>query len=294
MKASRLVVIPMLVAGIAACHRQNAGDRTAETNPTPSPVVAAPAPQATAPGDDASRSGMPEASEGPATTGSGAGAGMSRERSRAASVPRSAPATVPSDVPAPSRREAPQEPSAPQESALSASVQRPEPVVIPAGTELPVKLGETLSSDESQPEQKVTAELVDSISSNGRVVLPAGSEVIGHVVVAQRSGRVKGRARLVVAFQEIRAHGTTYMIDAPRWDVTAASSSGRDAKIAGGAAAAGAIIGAITGGGKGALKGGAIGGAAGGAAVLVTRGYEVELPAGSRHRITLREPLRIE
>ncbi len=171
---------------------------------------------------------------------------------------------------------------------------RPEPIVLPAGTALPVRLEETLASDKSRPEEKVSAALTEDVSASGRVVLPAGSEVIGHVVVAQQSGRVKGRARLVVAFDEIRTPGRTYAIEAPRWDITAASSRSRDAKIAGGAAAAGAIIGAITGGGKGALKGGAIGGAAGGAAVLITRGYEVELPAGSRHKITLRQPLRIQ
>jgi uncharacterized protein YcfJ len=105
---------------------------------------------------------------------------------------------------------------------------------------------------------------------------------------------VKGRARLVVSFDEIRARGRSYPMQASRWDVTAASSKGKDAKIAGGAAAAGAIIGAIAGGGSGALKGGAIGGAAGGAAVLATRGNEVELRVGMEQKITLRQALRLE
>jgi hypothetical protein len=140
----------------------------------------------------------------------------------------------------------------------------------------------------------VSAELAEDVKLDGRVVLPAGAEVLGHVVTARRSGRVKGRARLVVAFDEIRLHGKSYEIQAARWDVTAASSRDRDAKIAGGAAVAGAIIGAIAGGGKGALRGGLIGGAAGGAAVLVTRGNEVELRSGVRHKITLRSALRLD
>ena len=137
------------------------------------------------------------------------------------------------------------------------------------------------------------AELVESVSHEGQVVLPAGSEVIGHVVVAQQSGRVKGRARLVLGWDEVRVRNRSYTIDAARWDITAESSKGRDAKIAGGAAAAGAIIGAITGGGSGALKGAAIGGAAGGAAVLITRGNEVELPAAVVRKVVLTSPLRI-
>ena len=107
------------------------------------------------------------------------------------------------------------------------------------------------------------AELAEDVVVDGDVLLPAGSEVIGHVVSAVRSGRVKGKARLVVSFDQVRADGKTFRIDATGFDVTAGSSAGKDAKIAGGAAAAGAVIGAIADGGEGALKGGLIGGAAG-------------------------------
>ena len=85
-----------------------------------------------------------------------------------------------------------------------------------------------------------------------------------------------------------------YRIEATPVDVTAESSKGKDAKIAGGAAAAGALIGAIAGGGKGALKGGAIGGAAGGAAVLATRGQEVVLEAGTPLEVTLTQQIQID
>ena len=73
----------------------------------------------------------------------------------------------------------------------------------------------------------------------------------------------------------------------------AGSSKGKDAKIAGGSAAAGAIIGGIAGGGSGALKGGLIGGAVGGGAVLATRGVEVELPAGTPYKIELKKSLQV-
>jgi len=129
---------------------------------------------------------------------------------------------------------------------------------------------------------------------DGDVLLPAGSDVLGHVVSAQRSGRVKGKARLVVSFSQVRTGSRTHRIDATGFDVTAGSSKGKDAKIAGGAAAAGVVIGAIADGGEGALKGGLIGGAAGGAAVLATRGQEVELKAGSRYTIELRKSLRLD
>ena len=112
-------------------------------------------------------------------------------------------------------------------------------------------------------------------------------------VTSLRSGRVKGRAHLVVSFGQIRSGRRTYDVSMTGFDVTAESSKGKDAKIAGGAAAAGAIIGAIADGGSGAAKGGLIGGAAGGAAVLATRGKEVELRSGQSLTVKLTGSVQI-
>jgi hypothetical protein len=169
----------------------------------------------------------------------------------------------------------------------------PRPRIVASGTALPIVLQQALSTKTAQAEDPVLAELAEDVSVDGDVLLPSGSEVRGHVVSALRSGRVKGRARLVVAFDEVRVDGRTYEIEATGFDVTAGSSKGKDAKIAGGAAAAGVLIGAIADGGSGAAKGGLIGGAAGGAAVLATRGVEVELAAGSRYTIKLQKGLRL-
>jgi len=152
----------------------------------------------------------------------------------------------------------------------------------------------TVASNTSHVEDRVLAEVAEDVVADGRVVLPEGAEVIGHVVAAVPSGRVKGRARLAVRFEEVRVGGVSYVLDATGIDVTAASAKGRDAKMAGGATAAGAIIGAIAGGGKGALKGGAIGAAAGGAAVLATKGDEVEFRAGQTYKVKLESRLQVE
>ena len=159
---------------------------------------------------------------------------------------------------------------------------------------MPLVLATTVASNASQAGDRVTATLARDAVVDGRVILAAGTEVMGRVTLAQQSGRVKGRARLVVAFDEVRDGGSSYRIEATPVDVTAESSAGQDAKIAGGAAAAGALIGAIAGGGKGALKGGAIGGAAGGAAVLATRGKEVVLESGTPLEVTLTAPVQID
>ncbi|HMS81649.1 MAG TPA: hypothetical protein PKC20_19425, partial [Burkholderiaceae bacterium] len=64
-----------------------------------------------------------------------------------------------------------------------------------------------------------------------------------------------------------------------------------DAAKVGIGAGAGALVGAIAGGKKGALVGGAVGAGAGTGVVLVTRGDEVTLGAGTVVTTTLREPL---
>lgn len=296
MKRLAAALVLLLAALLAACQwLPKLGSRTAEASPTPSPAVASPAAEAppagdtTAAGSEPTPAAQAEAVEPvPAAPALPAEAEASRARparpaasSRRASAGRplaAAGAAPPHDAATASEREEP----------------APPPVVLAAGTSLPIELHQTLASDRSRSEDAVSAEIAEDVIVDGRVVLPAGTEVLGHVVVARQSGRVKGRARLVVEFDDIRLDGKTYGIDVPRWDITAASSRDKDAKIAGGAAAAGALIGALAGGRKGAVRGGLIGGAAGGAAVLATRGNEVELRAGARHRITLRSELLIE
>jgi hypothetical protein len=212
--------------------------------------------------------------------------------------PAATPAPVAAQPPAsPSVTErpsaAPQGQPAAQPEPTPVPTPTPRPRIVASGTALPIVLQQALSTKTAKPEDPVVAELAEDVVVDGDVLLPKGSEVRGHVVSAQRSGRVKGRARLVVSFEEVRAEGRSYKIQATGFDVTAGSSKGKDAKIAGGAAAGGAVIGAIAGGGSGAVKGGLLGGAAGGAAVLATRGVEVELASGSSYTIKLQKSLRL-
>jgi uncharacterized protein YcfJ len=210
--------------------------------------------------------------------------------------PAAAPAAAaPAQAPPPAAA-GPPEVEAPETEVAPALTSRPAPVprVLAAGTALPLILRTTVASNASQAGDRVTATLAQAAAVEDRVILAAGTEVLGRVTLAKQSGRVKGRARLVVAFDEVRDGGSSYRIETTPVDVTAESSKGKDAKIAGGAAAAGALIGAIAGGGKGALKGGAIGGVGGGAVVLATRGNEVVLESGTTLEVTLTEKVQID
>jgi len=165
---------------------------------------------------------------------------------------------------------------------------------LPAGTVIPVTFETTVSSATSNSEDKVLAKVRQDVRAGGRVVLPAGSELRGHVISARRSGKVKGRAYLSLRFSELVVGGKTYPVTTRRIALVAPKTHGRDAKIIGGGAAAGALVGAIADGKKGAGVGALVGGGAGTGVVLTTRGKEVTLPAGSRWRVRLLKPLDID
>jgi type IV secretory pathway VirB10-like protein len=181
----------------------------------------------------------------------------------------------------------------PEPGSLEQVEPRPTRLVLPRETELTLVLEEELTSDQSREGDAVTARVERAVGEDGRIVLPGGTVLRGKVTEALSSGRVKGRARVAVTFDRIVVRGVTHELDATPIMAEAAGESGRDAKVVGGAAAAGAILGAITGGKKGAVKGTVLGGAAGGAAVLLTKGREVQIPAGSRWTVRLRDSLRL-
>jgi hypothetical protein len=169
-------------------------------------------------------------------------------------------------------------------------------VTIPEGTALRVRLDTTVASNTSRIEDQVYGRLVNPIVINGRTVVPAGSKVVGTVVNADRSNRVKGRASLALRFNELTLAGDneTYRIRTRTWSRTAEATKGEDATKIAVPAVGGAVIGALAGGKKGAAIGGAVGGGAGTALVLSTRGQEVRLGRGSVLLVRLSSPLSLD
>jgi len=166
-------------------------------------------------------------------------------------------------------------------------------ITLPAGTTLPLDLKTAVGSDSSQVEDSVRATLRRAITVQGTQVLPAGTEVVGNVTQAERSGRVKGRARVAFRFTSLRHDGERYDIRTESIARLAEATKGEDAKKIAIGAGAGAALGAILGGGDGAAKGAAIGGAGGTGVVLATRGKEVRLGPGADVNTKLTAPLTV-
>ena len=166
-------------------------------------------------------------------------------------------------------------------------------ITLPEGTQLRLRLRSAVASDANKVEDTVRAELREAVTVDGTTAFPAGAELSGVVTDVERSGRVKGRARISYRFSSLNHAGESYEVATAPISHQAEATKGEDAtKIAIGAGA-GAAIGAVLGGGSGAAKGAAIGGAAGTGAVLATRGEEVRLGPGASVNTRLTAPLTV-
>ena len=162
---------------------------------------------------------------------------------------------------------------------------------IPAGTTLAVSVLNALGSETSQVEDLVKGALAKSIVIDGTTVVPQGAEMRGVVSDAKKSGRVKGKATLGIAFDRLTVRGEPLRIQTAPVVIEAQDKKSDDVKKGGLGAGLGAVVGGIAGGGTGA----AIGAVAGGAGtVLGTKGREVEVPAGTVVNVLMQSPLTVK
>jgi hypothetical protein len=209
--------------------------------------------------------------------------------------PSPPPAPVPAASPAPPENVPVQNVSLPAPAPAPAVDARvPHTVTLAAGTMLPVRIGEALSSARNQPGDTFLATLTQPLVIDGWVIAERGARVEGRVIDATPAGRVKGVSHLGISIvrlatadgQNIRIRTEQYVKDGP-------TSTGTDAAKIGGGAALGAIIGAIVGGGKGAGIGAGAGGAAGAGDVLLTRGKPAEIPVEARVSFRVQDAVTI-
>jgi hypothetical protein len=155
---------------------------------------------------------------------------------------------------------------------------------IPSGTNVNVRLGQTISSDKARSGDTWNGTLADDVAAHGRVVARRGDPVVGRVVDAKASGRLAGKADIELQLTSI--NGTSVISSTV--GSTGQGHKGRNAKAIGGGAAAGAIIGALAGGGKGAAIGAGAGGAVGTAGAAATGKKNVSFPVESILTFTIR------
>jgi hypothetical protein len=198
--------------------------------------------------------------------------------------------------PPPSESEQPatQQLTQPAPAPITAPAQQPHTVTLPAGTNLTIRLGETLSTDHNYTGDTFRGTLVSPVIMDGFIIADRGSRVLGRIVNAEKAGHLQGAADLNLTLTQINTtDGQRVTIQTNSNDRKGPGNGGQDTtKIAGGAAL-GAIIGAIAGGGKGAAIGAGAGGAAGTGAVMVTHTKACVIPTEAQLSFRLAVPVTL-
>jgi len=168
-----------------------------------------------------------------------------------------------------------------------------QPVTVPAGTHVRVRLEQAVSTQHNHAGDRFTATLESPIVMGEKTVVPRGTEFQGHVTSAEASGRLKGRAVVAVTLDSFDLNGKSYKIETSSASQASAGHKKRNSLFIGGGAGLGAALGAVAGGGKGALIGAGAGAAAGTGGAAATGKENTGFPVESLLTFSLRAPLRI-
>ena len=216
---------------------------------------------------------------------------------RPAPVPPAAPTTPPP------RRTPPAQPSPAPAPPAAAPAPAPEPSPPPAapsraavaqGTTIEASAMREITSRTNKPGEMFTARIAEAITgSNGRVIIPAGSEVTLSIVALKPAPNKSAKdGTIELRAVSVNVNGQSYPIDA---DVTyiehtlkGRGVTGSEAAKVGVGAAAGAVLGKVIGGGAGAAAGAVTGAAAGAAVAVETADRDVVVPTGAKIRLVLR------
>jgi hypothetical protein len=154
-----------------------------------------------------------------------------------------------------------------------------QPVVVPAGTMLSVRINQAMDSRHTQPGTAFDGVVMGDVVVGGSVAIPRGATVQGHVADTHPGGDLRGRGGLALELTQVYLEGHPYPLTTEAWTHQGYDKTGQTVGNAIGLGAVGATIGAIAGGGPGALLGAGIGGAAGLTMSAASRQGEATVPS---------------
>jgi len=169
----------------------------------------------------------------------------------------------------------------------------PKKVTIPSGTALAVRLVDPIDSEKNQVGDTFHATLNNPITVDGDVVVPSGSDVMGHLADVKSAGKFAGQSQVVLQLDSIKSGSSTYNIQTDQFKKQGSSRGKNTAEKVGAGAGIGALIGALAGGGKGAAIGAAAGGGLGGGVQAATKGQQIKLASETVLNFTLQAPVTV-
>jgi hypothetical protein len=184
-------------------------------------------------------------------------------------------------------------------------------LIVPEGTVIPIVLTAFLNTRNSQVGDAVYADTTYPVWIQQQLVIPKGSTIRGTVTEVVQPGKVKGKGKLAVRFDDILLpngvkrdlsasfkgiHGAgAETIDRKSETVSAGGGGNKGAEIGTvvGTSATGAVIGAIADeGATGTLIGAGVGAAAGIATVLFSRDRHLVISPGTQFDLELKRALK--
>ena len=179
----------------------------------------------------------------------------------------------------------------------SEAVIRSRTYLLTAGTELPVRLEETIDSSRGVEGQTYAAEIArDVADGKGDVVLPRGSNAVVVIRSVSKGNRFHDAADLQLDLRSVAVEGRKYLLDSSTIGEHGRDGVGlnkRTGIFSGGGAAVGSIIGALAGGGKGAAIGAGSGAGGGLLSQILTKGGSIKVPAETVLTFKLDQALRV-
>jgi hypothetical protein len=172
-------------------------------------------------------------------------------------------------------------------SIMPAAVAQQRMVTVPSGTDILVRMLDSIDSSKAQAGTRFSAVLETNLTLDGATIVPAGNTVYGRLAVAEQAGRATGSSNLQLELTDIVINGTAYPIYTGAFEVKGSSSGKRSAKRLLGGAGLGAIIGGIAGN---AGMGAAIGVTAGAVGSVAQKGKSVEVASETLISFRLKQP----
>ncbi len=154
-----------------------------------------------------------------------------------------------------------------------------QPVTVPPGALLRIRINEGLDSKHTQPGTPFDAVVLNDVVADGAVAIPRGASVQGVVVDSKSGGVIKGHGELALKLNQVTLSGRTFPITSDVWSVNSSDKGGQTVGSAVGLGAFGALIGAVAGGGPGAAIGAGAGAAAGVGASAASGSRQVLIPS---------------
>lgn len=172
-------------------------------------------------------------------------------------------------------------------SSTSASVQGPSGIEIPAGTQITVRMIDSVDSQTAHVGDTFRASIDEPVYVDNQAVIQRGADVTAKLVEDQQSGKMAGRTVLKLALTSVKVNGRD--VEVTTQDIVRESTSrgARTGKVVGGTAALGAILGGIVGGGRGAAIGAGAGAGVGAGAQEVSSNQRVKVESETRLIFTL-------